>query len=222
MTVPITGLEPRHRHPRAARLRAAPGRNPRPRRRTPPARARSARRQLVGDRLQRARLQVAVLARPLEIVEHAQQLADDGGLGPIRRGLLVAQRALAVVGEVGLDPLQVGDQLGDLVGVGRTRRRRPGLPPLRGPAPGGTCRTSPVSGSIRRLSVTVTGSCGLPGRSLGLPVILDDLRVHDVVSRAGRHRARPSPACAAPRPGWPRRSPGPAPGTPGRASPSPT
>ncbi len=58
-----------------------------------------------------------MLACAVEIVEHAQQLADDGGLGPIRRRLLVAQRPLAVVREVGLHPLQIGGQLGNLAGV---------------------------------------------------------------------------------------------------------
>ena len=69
--------------------------------------------QLVGYRLQRARLQVAVLACSIEIVQHAQQFIDDGGLGPIRCGLLVAQRPFAVVGEIGLNPLQISGQLSD-------------------------------------------------------------------------------------------------------------
>ena len=100
--------------------------------------------QLVGYRLQRAGLQVAVLARPLEIVEHAQQLADDAGLGPVGRGLLVAQRALAVVGEVGLDPLQVTQQFGGLAGLlGTFARKVPGRTPSRRPSLLGTGRGMP-------------------------------------------------------------------------------
>ena len=53
-------------------------------------------------------------AGAVEIVEHAEQLGDDRGLGPIGGELLVAQGPLAVVGEVGLHPLQVGGQFGDL------------------------------------------------------------------------------------------------------------
>ena len=115
--------------------------------------------QLVGDRLQRTGLQVAVAAGAVEVVEHRQQLADHDGLGPLGGDLLVAQRALAVVGEVGLDALQVRGQLGDLVGSPPSRRRgASGAGPLGAGAGAALSRTSPVSGSMRRLSVTVTGS----------------------------------------------------------------
>ena len=49
--------------------------------------------------------------RALEVVEHGQELRDEplGGAGGER--LLVAQRPLAVVVEVGREPLQVGEVL---------------------------------------------------------------------------------------------------------------
>ena len=50
--------------------------------------------QLVGDRLQRAGLQVAVAAGAVEVVEHRQQLGDDRDLGPLGGELLVAQGRL--------------------------------------------------------------------------------------------------------------------------------
>ena len=56
-------------------------------------------------------------ARAVEIVEYRKQLADDRGLGPIGDHLLVAQGPLAVVGEVGLDPLQIREQFGGLAGL---------------------------------------------------------------------------------------------------------
>ena len=75
-------------------------------------------------------------ARPVEIVEHRQQLGDDGGLGALGDELLVPQRALAVVGVLRLYALQVGLQFGSLIvfrgcrRCGRSRRRpawgRPG------------------------------------------------------------------------------------------------
>jgi hypothetical protein len=45
-------------------------------------------------------------------------LADDGSLCPFGDRLLVAQRPLAVVGIVGLYPLQIGGQLSNLLGIG--------------------------------------------------------------------------------------------------------
>lgn len=67
-----------------------------------------------------------MLARPLEIVQYTQQLADNAGLGSVSGRLLIAQRPLTVVGEVGLHALQIGGQLGDLVfGVRRIGRSRP-------------------------------------------------------------------------------------------------
>ena len=77
-------------------------------------------------------------AGPVEIVEHRQQLADHDGFGPLAGDLLIAQRALAVVGEVGLHPLQIGGEFGDLVGQlaapGDPRRRPLGAGP--GPSTG--------------------------------------------------------------------------------------
>src|ERR1700752_3319578 len=54
-------------------------------------------RQLVGDRLQRTGLQVTMAAGAVEVVEHRQQLRDNGRLGSLGDELLVAQRTLAVV-----------------------------------------------------------------------------------------------------------------------------
>ena len=69
----------------------------------------------------------------LEIVEHAQQLADHRGLSPLGGSLLVAQRPLAVVGEVGLHPLQIAEQFGRLIGLLRSfGLRRPRVPPRGG------------------------------------------------------------------------------------------
>ncbi len=179
-------------------------------------------RQLVGHRLQRTGLQVPVAAGTVEVVEHRQQLGDNRGLGALGDELLVAQRALAVVVVLRLDALQGGLELGDLF-----RRRRSaasaasGAGPL-GAGPAAGSRISPVSGSMRRLSVTVTGSCESfwltcsPGHRRRQP-------------RRPRHRpaTRPAgPASAPPpgpaRPGWPRRWPGRAPGSRHPASPSPT
>lgn len=99
-----------------------------------------------------------MLARPLEIVQYTQQLADNAGLGSVSGRLLIAQRPLTVVGEVGLHALQIGGQLGDLVfGVRRIGRSRPSRH-----VAGRDVPHSPVSGSIRRLSVTVTCSPELP------------------------------------------------------------
>ncbi len=71
--------------------------------------------QFVGDRLQRTGLQIAVAARPVEIVEHRKQLGDRGGLGALGDDLLVPQRALAVVVVLRLHALQRGLQLGNLI-----------------------------------------------------------------------------------------------------------
>ena len=59
--------------------------------------------------------------RPLEVVEHGQELRDEPLGGPGREGLLVADRALAVVVEVGREPLQGGEVLVAL-GLGRGQR----------------------------------------------------------------------------------------------------
>ena len=116
--------------------------------------------QFVGNRLQRAGLQVAVAAGAVEIVEDTEQLRDDGRLGALGGELLVPQGALAVVGEVSLDPLQVGEQFVGLACLlGGFPRERPRRRPT-GAGPVACSRTSPVTGSTRRLSVTVTGSCG--------------------------------------------------------------
>ena len=49
--------------------------------------------------------------RPLEIVEHRQQLRHEPLRGPRGESVLVAQRALAVVVEVGREPLEIGEVL---------------------------------------------------------------------------------------------------------------
>ena len=184
--------------------------------------------QLVSDRLQGTGLQIAVAACPVEIVEHREQLGDGGGLGALGNELLVPQRALAVVVVLRLHALQRGLQLGNLIGFrgrrrcGRLRRRptggRAGVQAGRSLA---CSRISPVSGSMRRLSVTVTGSyesfeltC-----SPGHPRQPRRPRRHRRKSRPDRHqhrRRRPA------RPGWPRRWPGPEPGSRRPASPSRT
>ena len=64
-------------------------------------------------------------AGTFEVVEHWEQLTDHDGFGPFANRILLAQCALAVVGEVGLHPLQIGGELGDLVGFTGRRRRRP-------------------------------------------------------------------------------------------------
>ena len=84
--------------------------------------------QFVGDRLQRTGLQIAVAARPVEIVEHRKQLGDDGGLRALGNQLLIAQRPLPVVVVLRFDALQGGLELGDLIrvrsrGDGSSRRR---------------------------------------------------------------------------------------------------
>ena len=65
------------------------------------------------DALDHLRLLVLLsrVERALEVVEHGQQLRDEALGGPGREGLLVAERALAVVVEVGREPLQGGEIL---------------------------------------------------------------------------------------------------------------
>ena len=84
--------------------------------------------ELVGHRLQRSVVEVAVAASPVEIVEHRKQLTDHRGLGAFAGRFLITQRTLAVVGEVGLHALQIGGEFGDLV------RRRLRSRPTRGRA----------------------------------------------------------------------------------------
>ena len=62
-------------------------------------------------------------AGPVQIVEHRQQLRDHRGFGPVGHHLLITQSPLPVVGEVGLNPLQVTEQLG---GLARFLGRLPG------------------------------------------------------------------------------------------------
>jgi hypothetical protein len=57
--------------------------------------------------------------RPLEVVEHGQQLLDEPLVGPRDQALLVAQDPLAVVLELGRDPLEVVQVL---VALGLERR----------------------------------------------------------------------------------------------------
>src|SRR5215218_5443560 len=49
--------------------------------------------------------------RPLEVVEHGQELLDQPLVGARDQALLIARRPLAVVVELGLDPLERVDQL---------------------------------------------------------------------------------------------------------------
>ena len=69
--------------------------------------------QLVGDRLEAAG-QLAVLPRLVDGVEHGQQPAQRGRHGLLFHGRAVAVDALAVVGVLRLQPLQVGRALGQL------------------------------------------------------------------------------------------------------------
>ncbi len=62
------------------------------------------------------------LKRPLQVVEHGQQLFDQPLVGPRDQALLVTRGPLAVVVEVGRDALEIGEvgvalglQLGDLL-----------------------------------------------------------------------------------------------------------
>ena len=56
-------------------------------------------------------VRVGGLERPLQIVEHRQKLLHDPLAGPRDQAFLVARGPLAVVVEVGLDPLERVDQL---------------------------------------------------------------------------------------------------------------
>ena len=90
--------------------------------------------ELVGHRLERAG-EVAVLAGPVDVVEHRQQFGQHPADRNVARREPVALGPLAVVGVLGLDPLQVGGALGER---GLQRRR---VPPTS--ASGGR-RASPV------------------------------------------------------------------------------
>ncbi len=65
------------------------------------------------DALEHLRLLVVLgcVESAIEVVEHRQQLRDEPLGGSRGEGLLVAQRALAVVGELRGDALEVGDRL---------------------------------------------------------------------------------------------------------------
>ena len=78
--------------------------------------------ELLGHRAERPD-QVAVLAGPVEIVEHRQQRAEHHAGGLLGRQRPVAVDPLAVVGVFGGDPLQVAGALVQL-GPQRTRARR--------------------------------------------------------------------------------------------------
>ncbi|SKV35071.1 Uncharacterised protein [Mycobacteroides abscessus subsp. abscessus] len=70
--------------------------------------------QLVRNTAQRARFQVTVLSRAVEIIQHAQQLGHHGRLGRVDHGLPVPFHPLAVVSEIGMRTLQVSRQFGHL------------------------------------------------------------------------------------------------------------
>ena len=93
-------------------------------------------------------------AGPIEIVEYRQQLHDHERLGAFAGRLLIAQRALAVVGEVGLHPLQITEQFGGLVGL---LRRLTGEGPRHRPTEG---RAGDMS---RVASLLPAGVADLPG-----------------------------------------------------------
>ncbi len=92
------------------------------------------------------------------------------GLGAIGGQLLVAQRPLAVVGEIGLHPLQVSEQFGrlaDLVGVSP---RRP-APAHWGPAP------AAARGSVRALRARTN----FAGLGIDTPFVGDGHRLVRIV-----------------------------------------
>ena len=75
----------------------------------------------------------------LEIIEHRKQLVDHDRLPAFPGRLLIAQCPLAVIGEVGLNPLQISEQFGRLVGLLRSLAREgPRRRPTGGWAGGGT------------------------------------------------------------------------------------
>src|SRR6478609_2823096 len=73
--------------------------------------------QLVGDRRERRAVEVAVLARGVDVVEDRQQRLDDLGDPPVAREVAVAVDALLVVDVLRLEAAQVLEMLGRLAGV---------------------------------------------------------------------------------------------------------
>ena len=131
------------------------------------------------------------LERPLEVVEHRQQLLDEPLGGARDELLLLARDPLAVVVELGLQPLErvevlvaLARHLGELVAL---ERRRLG-PPAPGAVAGGVAARPrpPRRGSASALLAR--------SRGLGLLALVDDLVVgvldHLVVG--GGRRRRPT------------------------------
>ena len=107
-------------------------------------------------------------AGPVEVVEDTQKLGDHRRLGALTNQLLVAQCPLAVIGELGWDPLQVLGQFGDFVGTfggGRSRHR-----PTRGRA-----------GSLLRLFRSSRARANFAGFGVDTPFVGDSHRLVRIV-----------------------------------------
>ena len=106
--------------------------------------------ELVGDRLERAG-QIAVRPRPVDVVQHRQQVGDYPTGGELADHDPVAVDPLAVVGVLGLQALQVGGALREL-GLARSadarQRRAPRTSARSAAGSGSGWRASPVIGSI--------------------------------------------------------------------------
>src|SRR5699024_8225155 len=79
----------------------------------------------LGDGLEPA-IELVVLTRTVDVVEHRKELRDDPGNGSLMVGLAVAIDPALVVDVLRLQPLQVGRTLGELL-LDRQLRRRLGI-----------------------------------------------------------------------------------------------
>ena len=181
----------------------------------------------VGDGLEAA-VQLAVLAGPVDGVEHLGDRGERGVRRVLADQLAVAVDPALVVDVLGLQPLQVGGPLGQLRvwRDGRARRsaRRLGSParPARHRPPAAVLlRRARGSGGRSaphpRDAVLVVGRLGhLALVLVGVGLLVDDLGVDDVVvglarravAATGGGRRRPRPRRTSPRPssGWTRRA----------------